>query len=137
MRDKVFIDTNVLVYMQPGIDEAKMVTSQQLFETALAENLIVLSTQILQELFVAMTRKLGHDPVTIKKLLGLFTDFEIITINPTIIFEAIDTSVLNQISFWDSLVICAASAGNCKILYTEDLNHGQTINGVLIVNPFM
>ena len=136
MRDKVFIDTNILVYMQSGIDEVKMMTSRELFEHASSQQLIVLSTQILQELYITMTRKLGHDPITIKKLLGLFIDFEIVTINPAILFDAIDTSVLHQISFWDGLVISAASISNCKILYSEDLNHGQIINGVMIVNPF-
>ncbi|MFZ1678590.1 MAG: PIN domain-containing protein [Saprospiraceae bacterium] len=136
MRDKVFFDTNILIYMQSGMNPAKMKTSRQLFEKSSSDHLIVLSTQVLQEFFVAMTRKLNHDPITIKNLLNLFDDFEIVTINTSIIFEAIDTSVLNQLSFWDSLIICSAVSSHCKVIYTEDMNHGQVIRGVEIVNPF-
>ncbi len=49
--------------------------------------------------------------------------------------NAIDLSILNKLSFWDSLIISAAYSSKCKILMTEDLNHGQIINGVEIVNP--
>ena len=136
MRDKVFIDTNILIYMQSGMSPAKMKISRTLFEKSSSDHLVVLSTQVLQEFYVAMTRKLNHDPMTIKNILVLFDDFEVVTINSIIIFDAIDTSVLHQLSFWDSLIICAASASHCKVIYTEDLNHGQVIRGVEIVNPF-
>lgn len=136
MKNKVFIDTNILVYMQSGLDPSKTKISRQLFETCASQNLIVLSTQILQEFYVTMTRKLGHDPVTIKKLLSLFTDFEIIMNTPGNIFEAIDISVLHQLSFRDSLICSAAISGNCKYIYSEDLHHGLVIRGVEVVNPF-
>ena len=136
MNDKVFIDTNILVYMQSGMNETKMKISRQLFEQSASDNRIVISTQVLQEFYVAMTRKLGHDPIPIKNLLALFSDFEIVTITTSIIFDAIDTTIINQLSFWDSLIICSASAGKCKIIYSEDLNHGQVIRGVEVVNPF-
>jgi len=123
--------------MQSGMNPAKMNASRMLFEKSSSHQLIVLSTQVMQEFYVAMTRKLQHDPVTIKNLLVLFDNFEIITINTSIIFDAIDTSVLHQLSFWDSLIICSASASHCKVIYTEDMNHGQVIRGVEIVNPFM
>ena len=136
MSDKVFMDTNILIYMQSGLDPVKTRICRKLFEQASSDNLIVLSTQILQEFYVAMTRKLGHDSITIKNILSLFNDFEIVKIDSAIIFDAIDISVLHQLSFWDSLVISAANAGNCKVLYSEDLNHGQVIRGVEVVNPF-
>ncbi|MEP6793516.1 MAG: PIN domain-containing protein [Saprospiraceae bacterium] len=135
-RNKVFIDTSILIYMQSGMSPAKMKISRELFEKSSLDNLIVLSTQVLQEFFVTMTLKLNHDPITIKNLLGLFDDFEIITVNASLIFDAIDTSVVHQLSFWDSLIICSASSSHCKVIYTEDMNHGQVIRGVEIVNPF-
>ncbi len=136
MRDKVFFDTNILVYMQSGMDPAKTKVSRQLFEHNSLDNLIVLSTQILQEFYVAMTRKMGHDPLVIKNVLVLFSEFEIVPVSTSILFDAIDISVLHKLSFWDSLVVSAASAGNCKFIYSEDFNHGQVIRGVEIVNPF-
>ena len=62
------------------------------------------------------------------------TSVQVIT--PDRILEAIDCSILNQISFWDALLIASASAANCGELWTEDLNPNQTISGVRIVNPF-
>lgn len=136
MKNKIFFDTNILVYLQSGLDPMKTKICRQLFETSASQNILVISTQILQEFYVTMTRKLGHDPITIKKLLSLFTDFEIVMTHPANIFEAIDISVLHQLSFWDSLVLSAAIAGHCKYIYSEDLQHGLVIRGVEIVNPF-
>ena len=61
---------------------------------------------------------------------------EVILINPYLIKEAIDATILNQISFWDSLVVVAAENAKCETLYTEDLNAGQIVRGVKIENPF-
>jgi len=61
---------------------------------------------------------------------------EVVRIDPYLIGEAIDASILNQISFWDSLVVVAAESAKCETLYTEDLNTGQIIRGVKIENPF-
>jgi len=137
MTDKIFFDTNILVYLQSGLDPHKTGISRHLFEQCASDHLLVLSTQVLQEFYITMTRKLGHDPVRIKNILHLFSDFEIIFNSPPIIFEAIDISVLQQLSFWDSMIISAAAAGHCKILYSEDMQHGQVIRGVQIINPFI
>jgi hypothetical protein len=51
--------------------------------------------------------------------------------------EAIDGSVLNRISFWDALIIASARRANCEVVWTEDLNHGQIVQGVRIENPFL
>ncbi len=136
MNDKIFFDTNVLVYMQSGFDTSKTNICRQLFERNATDNLIVLSTQILQEFFITMTRKLGHDPITVKDIIILFAEFEIVTNTQHLIFQAIDISVLHKLSFWDSLVVSAAAAANCKTIYSEDMNHGQMIRGVEIINPF-
>jgi predicted nucleic acid-binding protein len=65
-----------------------------------------------------------------------FENMEIITIGPDLIKEAIDASVQNDISFWDSLIIVSAETAHCRYLYTEDLNDGQIIRNVRIQNPF-
>jgi len=137
MKNKVLLDTNILIYLQEGLDAKKHKLSQKLFEKLANENVIVLSTQVLQEFFVAMTRKLNHDPITVKQILLLFEKFEIVTIQFQMVMQAIDISVLNKLSFWDSLIITAAEVSNCKVIYSEDLNPGQKIKGITIVNPFL
>ena len=137
MKTKVFVDTNILIYLQEGLDKPKHEIAVSLFEKLADENVIVLSTQVLQEFYVAMTKKLGHDPVTIKQLLQLFERFEIMIIQVSTVQEAIDISILNKLSYWDSLIVASALESKCKTIYTEDLNHSQDIKGVKIVNPFI
>ena len=75
------------------------------------------------------------DPLRVRTSLQLLSPFEIVTITPPIIFQAIDCSILNTISFWDALLVAAAASARCDTLWTEDLNPGQTILGVRIENP--
>jgi predicted nucleic acid-binding protein len=95
----------------------------------------VISTQIMQEFYVTATKKLGADPLLIKDILHSFEQFEVVIVNPTIIYDAIDCGIINRISFWDSLIVVAAESANCGILWTEDLNDGQIIRSVRIENP--
>jgi predicted nucleic acid-binding protein len=97
----------------------------------------VISTQILQEFYVASTSKLGVDALLAKSIVHSFENMEVVQVDPLLIGEAIDVSILNQISFWDALVIAAAESAKCSILYSENLNRGQIIRGVRIENPFL
>jgi predicted nucleic acid-binding protein len=90
----------------------------------------------MQEFYVTATRKLGIEPLVAKGLLHDFEHFEIIPIQPSLINEAIDCSILNTLSFWDALIIVSAEKAQCERLWTEDLNHGQVVRGVKIENPF-
>jgi len=92
---------------------------------------------VLQEFYVAGTSKLGVEPLLAKSILDSFENMEVVRIDPRLIGEAIDTSILSRISFWDSLVLVAAESAKCEVLYTEDLNPGQIIRGVRIENPLL
>ena len=96
----------------------------------------VISTQVLQEFYVATTRKLGIAPLAAKGLLKTFAVFETVQVTPELVQEAADCSILNQLSFWDALIVVAADAAGCATLCSEDLNAGQKILGLQIVNPF-
>ncbi|MBM3789228.1 MAG: PIN domain-containing protein [Acidobacteria bacterium] len=95
-----------------------------------------MSTQVMQEFFVAATRKLGVEPLAAKGVLKAFTVFEIVQVSAALIHEAIDCSILNQLSFWDSLILAAAASAGCKTVLSENLNAGQNILGVKVQNPF-
>jgi predicted nucleic acid-binding protein len=133
---KVFLDTNILVYSLDQADADKRDRCRALLkELARAKN-GVLSTQVLQEFYVASTGKLGADPLIVKDVLRALERFETVIITPVLIREAVDCSVINRLSFWDALIIVAAESARCEALWTEDLNHGQIIRGVRIENPF-
>ena len=91
----------------------------------------------MQEFYVTATKKLGADPLMIKDILHSFEQFEIVIINQPLIYDAIDCSIINRLSFWDSLIIVAAESACCETLWTEDLNEGQIIRSVRIENPLM
>jgi predicted nucleic acid-binding protein len=132
---KAFLDANILVYAQDRDSPAKRRRSREVI-AALAEAATgVISTQVLQEFYVAATRKLGVAPLAAKGVMQTFKVFEIVQTSPDLIEQAIDCSVLNGVSFWDALIVVAAAASGCTIVYSEDLNPGQTIQGVRIENP--
>ena len=95
----------------------------------------VISTQVLQEFYVACTAKLKVKPILVKGMMHGFENMEVVTVGTDLINEAIDTSIQYQISFWDSLVIVSAESAKCRNLITEDLNGGQVIRNVKIQNP--
>ncbi len=133
MSDKIFLDTNILLYANDRADPLKQARAREVVSGGRS---FVISTQVIQEFFVGATKKL-HVPAQIaKREIQNFDLFEIVTIIPERIFEAIDIHILNQISFWDALIVSAAEAAQCRLLLTEDLNHGQVISGIKIENPF-
>ena len=95
----------------------------------------VISTQVMQEFYVTATKKLGADPLLIKDVLHSFEQFEVVIVNPAIIYDAVDCGIINRISFWDSLIVVAAESAHCETLWTEDLNDRQIIRSVRIENP--
>lgn len=133
---KAFLDANVLVYAQDAGAPRKQRRSRALLTELVEANTGVTSTQVMQEFYVAATRKLGVDPLAAKAVLKTFSVFEVVQTSPALIHEAVDCSVLNQVSFCDALILSAAAAAGCGVLYSEDLNTGQTVLGVTVQNPF-
>jgi predicted nucleic acid-binding protein len=132
---KVFIDTNILVYTMDQGEPRKQGLCRELLKRRMVEDRIVISTQVMQEFFVAATRKLGADPLLVKDVLHRFQRFEVVQITPARIEQAIDCSILHRISFWDALIVTAAEEARCVRVLSEDLGDGQMIRGVTIENP--
>ncbi len=134
---KIFIDTNILVYSLDQFELEKQNRCRNLLMTLTGKFQGVISTQVMQEFFVASTKKLGADVMIVKNILNSFERFETIIITPHLIKEAIDCSLINSLSFWDSLIVVAAESAKCEKLWSEDLNDGQLIRGVRIENPLI
>lgn len=136
MSAKYFLDTNLLVYALDNFDPKKQATARTLLKAVNTAGSGVISTQVLQEFYVAAEKKMSIDPLVARDMLRSFDVFETIVISPELVYAAIDISSQHQLSFWDALIIAAADAGNCAVLLTEDLNDGQNIGGVIVRNPF-
>ena len=133
---KVFVDANVLVCAMDHRFPDKRKRAAEALRSVQDRGGGVVSTQVLQECYVAATTKLGIEPLTAKEALVKLKALELVLVDFVLIQEAIDTSILNRISFWDALIVVSAAKAACTELWTEDLNDGQVIRGVRIRNPF-
>lgn len=138
MKDKYFFDTNVLVYMQDASDLVKQQKARSLLSTHLSNGSAVISTQCLQEFYNVLANKMKLDKIQTKQIMhSLSENIPVVQVTPTLIENGIDISINTQFSLWDSLMLSAASFAKCTVLYSEDMNDGQVVNGVKIQNPFV
>ena len=133
---KVFLDTNILIYTIDKKDLDKQDQARKLVKRISSDHIAVISTQVLQEFYNAVTTKLKIDKLVTKNILHSYRNMEIVAADLVLIEQAVDISLLFQLSFWDSLIVAAAEQANCSFLVTEDLNDGQKIRGINVVNPF-
>ncbi|HYM11842.1 MAG TPA: PIN domain-containing protein [Bryobacterales bacterium] len=133
-----FVDTNVLVYAFEKGSSPQKAIAQKLVSELLDEDRIRLSTQVLQELFVTLTKKVRR-PCSPDEALACLDDlgaWPLFVVDFPAIREAAQLAQKAALSFWDALIVVAAARSGAFRLYTEDLSHGQTILDVEVVNPF-
>jgi len=138
MSGKVFLDANILVYAHDKDAGEKHSIAVEIVRDLWEKKSGVLSNQILQELYVGITKKILK-PIAkaeAREVLRAYTCWSIREISPMSIIRAAEIEEKHRISFWDALVIIAAYEAKCEKILTEDLNSGQVIEGVLIENPF-
>ena len=133
---KIFIDTNLFVYTLDKNDVSKRDKARSVIKRVVEDHQPVISTQVIKEFYVVATTKLKADPIVVKNIIHNFHNMEVIQNDLELIEQAIDLSVLSQLSCWDSLIIAAAEKANCEVVFSEDLNSGQTYRGVIVKNPF-
>ena len=138
MSARVFLDTNVLAYLLDAAEPKKQARARRVLETELADLELVVSTQVLQELYVCLTR--GRAPIATpevaERAVRDAAAFTVIQVDVPLVLSAIAESQRSQLSFWDALVVRAAVSAGCTRLLTEDLSHGQVFDGVRVENPF-
>lgn len=134
MSDKVFLDSNIVVYSYSNSEPIK----KQIARKLISENETVISTQVLQELSNIVTKKFkltySEASVLIKECIQ---NNKVYTNNPDTILLACQIAEKYKFSFYDSLIISSALENGCSILYSEDLHDRQIIEDRLeVVNPF-
>jgi len=132
-----FLDTNILLYSisRNALEAPKRIRAMELLDNQTN----CLSIQVLQEFYVQATRASRPDPIPHQlatALINTWSRFRIQDMTMPILQSALRIRDAHRISFWDSAVIAAALALGCDRLYTEDLNHGQMIEGLTVINPF-
>ena len=135
---KTFVDTNVLVYAYDRASGWKHGRARDLVEKLWNEGSGILSTQVLQELYVNVRRK-ARPPVPQEEARTLIADYlawDPVVNDGAAVLEAVDVGHRHQLSFWDALIVVAARKGGASVIYSEDLNHGQMFGSVQVLNPF-
>ena len=135
---RTFVDSNVLIYAHDADAGTKNRKAAQRLEELWLSGEGLLSTQVLQEFFVNATRKISA-PLTAaaaREIVRDYTPWVAAPITPATILRASEVSDTWQLSFWDAMILAAAEQAGAGILLTEDLNHGEKIAGVEVVNPF-
>lgn len=130
MKDKVFIDTNILIYLysedEPGKKERSL--------NAISNYDCVTSTQVLNELSNVMLKKFRVLPADLANVIDDIVYYcNVSTIDVGIIKNAIEITNKYKYSFYDSLIISSALDNECRLLLTEDMQNGQVIDGKLTI----
>ena len=137
MSGRSFFDTNVLVYTDDQDAPEKRDRATALYEECHGSRQAVVSTQVLQEYFVTVTRKLGVAAEIARRKTELFGRMHLVRPDLQDLLGAVDLHRLHGFSFWDALIVRAALVSACRRLYTEDLQPGCKIDGLEVVNPFV
>ncbi len=132
---RVFLDTNVLAYQFDAGEPLKQQRVRELVTDT--THTFVVSTQVLLELFVVITRKL-QPPISqeaaLRALVGL-TRLHVGPADARLVLRAASTAGKHKLSVWDAMIVEAAAEAGCEEIWTEDLAAGSTLRGVRIVNP--
>ena len=134
-----FVDTNILVYAYDRSAGEKHDLAKTLIETLWNDNTGIISTQVLQEFYVNVRRKV-QSPLSAteaRKLIEDYLSWKVVVNDGAALLEAIEIEQRYQLSFWDALIVQAANTGSAEVLYSEDLNDGQRYGEVRVENPFL
>jgi len=132
-----FLDTNVLLYSISRKPDESIKRERAI--SLLDEDSGALSIQVLQEFYVQATRSSRADAIPHEfaaSLIGSWRRFRIQDMTMPVLNSALQIRKAHGFSFWDSAIVAAARTLGCDRLYTEDLNHGQVVEGLTIVDPF-
>ncbi|MDO8465487.1 MAG: PIN domain-containing protein [Gallionella sp.] len=134
MSAKTFLDTNIVVYLYSGDEPEKRAAALALIE----QNNTVISTQVLSELANTLSRKFGLTFDVVAQAVAEVRDAcTVVPVMPETITQALALAQKYRYSYYDSLILAAALSTGCETLSTEDMQHGQVIEGALTIrNPF-
>ena len=133
-QSRSFVDTNVFAYALDQAAGDKRLKAIQLIDDHRDD--IVISTQVLIELYAVCTRKLRMERADARQAVEAIAGFTVIETNRDRVLSAAALAESAQISIFDAAIICAAQHADCHVIWTEDLNSGQRFGGPVVKNPF-
>jgi predicted nucleic acid-binding protein len=133
----VFVDTNILIYAHDADAGRKRTRAGEVLRELWENGTGRLSVQVLQEFYVNATRKLTTPvaQLTAREVVSSYAPWIREPTTADTVTRAIDVAAMAQLSFWDALIVASAEQCDAAQIYSEDLNTGQTILSMRIVNP--
>jgi predicted nucleic acid-binding protein len=139
MSDRVLVDSNVLVYAYDRAATAKQRQAVEVLDHLVTTSSGVLSTQVLSEFFVTVTRKIAY-PLSLREAEGrihnLFHAWPVIEVTGLIVLEAARGVREHHLSFWDAQIWAAAKLNQIPLVFSEDFSDGRITEGIRFINPF-
>jgi len=136
MSDRCFIDSNIFLYTIDNSDVEKQKAAIQFLIQLSRNEEIILSTQVAKEFSNIALRKLKFSSIALSEFLEELKSYVVSDVSINTIQEGLKIRTRFEYSFYDSLLLASALENNCNFFYSEDLKHGQSIDGLQIINPF-
>jgi predicted nucleic acid-binding protein len=130
----VWVDTNIWFYALSAGDENKRLAANRLLDSLERP---VINSQVIRELCINLLKKSSYDEAAIRELVtSLYRDCHVVPENASVFLRASELRKQRSFSYWDSLIVGAALEAGCEKIYSEDMQHGQSVDGRLcIINP--
>ncbi len=138
MNDRVFVDSNILIYAHDADAGTRHEKAADLLRQLWQKRNGILSTQVLQEFYVNVTRKIPKPlpKAAAREIIRNYTLWIVETIDGADVVRASEIEEQDRVNFWDALIMVAAAKAGASRILSEDLQAGQSIAGVLVENPF-
>lgn len=139
MNGRILVDTNILVYAYDHSEPEKQGQALSILERLVTAKTGVISTQVLAEFFVTVTRKIQlplSAAQAYERIGNYLRSWTVIEVNGWVVLEAVRGVRDYQFSYWDAQIWATAKLSQISVVYSEDFNVGAVIEGVQFINPF-
>jgi predicted nucleic acid-binding protein len=133
---KLFFDTNVLLYSTDDAEPAKQRRARQWLDEAVRAGSLVVSTQVLIELFANLVRKQRTPRPVAERAVAFYAAGPVVETDVSLLVTATAHSVRWQLSIFDALIVAAAQRAKADVLLSEDFQPGQRFDGLTVFDPF-
>lgn len=139
MTAPVFVDTNVFVYLHDHADSEKQARAREWVEFLVSRRAGRLSVQVLQELYAVLTRKVrpAFEASVARSIVRDLASWQPLPADIAVLERAWNLERRHSLSWWDALIVAAAQTNRCGVLLTEDLQDGQVLDDLRVINPFV
>jgi predicted nucleic acid-binding protein len=136
--EQIFFDTNILVYANDVSSGNKQGMARKLITASMQAGNGSISTQVLAEFWVTVTKKLAIplDRSLAERQLALLSSFSVVAVDLGLVLSAVKIQGRYGISYWDAQIIAATALAGCALIYSEDLKDGAAYDGIRVKNPF-